>query len=533
MSTNLPPQPAAPDYAEANREGIYTDIETLPIRRQIDQAARMGQSVSYWDPSTNSYRTADFSGMGDIELARQAAKLATETNADVQRQQLALREELGMRNVAQTAKEIEAADPVAYQTRQEVTKRLLGDLGEPETTIAPNARLMELTGAAPSNDWRLSSLYGRTSGVDANVSDFGQIDSLKRLQAEIASDPGAAPALQALAREAAGSGQASTRQLGDIYEQATRLPSEFTDAATAALNPALQSAIDDYALGGKLNNAELRDTTNNVRAGQMARGNFLGDAAAVAEAVAQNAASDAKKQQRLRNLLDVQSQVFGQNDALRDDSTAAAQAKIATLAGLTGQQAGLAQSLRGEQAGYTTTAADQKAAQRQQLAQIAAQIFGTGNAVQTQSYAQELQKLGLLGNLSGQDFAQNQQAYAQRLNAAQIGAAEEKAARNEGFGREQQKLANASAMVLGQPITNQFGSLQGAQQGAVAFTPVNYSGGIGLNANAGLNAANFAQQSFGTNANMWTTAANIAQQDNAGMMSMISGMAGSAMGAMI
>jgi hypothetical protein len=306
------------------------------------------------------------------------------------------------------------------------------------------------------------------------------------------------------------------------------------------MNPALQRAMDDYSLGGKLNESELRMATDNVRAGQAARGNYLGDAAAVQEALSQGSASDAKAQQRLQNLMAIQGQVFGQNDALRNESQAAALNRIGAMSGVAGQQAQLGQAGRAEQAGYATSAADQGMAQRAQLAQLAQQIFGNGQAMQSGEFSQAMQQLGALAGLQNQGYGQQAQAYQTQLNAAgqamqgaQALSAEQRAARNETFGQNQQKLANASAMVLGMPITNQFGSLGAAQQGAVAYQPVNFQGGTTLNANAGNQAANFAQSSYGQQANMWTTAANIAQQDNAGKMSMISGVAGSAMGAMM
>lgn len=546
-SVNMPAQPPPPDYAAATKEGIYTDIDTLPIRNQINQAAQLGQKVTYTDPVTGETKTADFTGMGNDQAAKQAAQILTDTNAALQRQQLQLRQELGVPTVEQTVAEVKAADPTAYATRQALEEKLLGNLNGSPSQVSPSAALqaayanLEATGMnAPGNDNRLANLYNSAGGLNANLGDFGQIGVLQGLQGQIASDPGAAPALSALQRQAAMSGGTSGAQLGSIYDQATRLPENFSDAATAALNPALQTALSDYALGGTLNDTQLRDVTNNVRAGQMARGNFLGDAAAVQEAIQQNAASDALKQQRLQNLLDIQSQVFGQSDALRNESTAAAQQKIATLAGLAGQQAQQAQSTRQEQAGYATSAADQTAAQRNQLAALAQQIFGTGNTLQTQQYQQQLQQLGLLGNLAGQDFNQNQAAYNTRLNAAGQTfqgagaiAANQQQVDNTNYARSQQDLANASAMVLGMPVTNQFGSLQGAQQGAVGFTPISYTPVGQLNQNAGANAANFAQQSFGTNANMWNTQAQAAAQSSQGLTSMLGSLGGMAAMAMI
>ena len=358
-STKIPAAPAAPDYAAANREGIYTDLETLPLRRQIEQAASLGQLLNYTDPRTGKPVTADFTGLGDAAGYEQLARLYGESNADLQRQQLALRQELGTANAAQTAKEIEAADPLAYATRQKLTGDVLGALRDP---------------AAP---------------ITANQS---------------------------------------------IYDAATRLGS--ADPSTAALNFGLMQALQDYQRGGELDPETQRQLTNQVRAGQTARGNYLGDAAAVLEAGTMGQAAEQRRAQRLGQLLDVQGRAFGQNQQLN-------------------------------QAAFT---------------------------------------------------------------GAQALAGEERAARNETFGRQQQSLANASAMVLGQPITNQFGALQGAQNGAVAFSPLTNSGFSGVNQNAGAAGAQWAQQNYSGAQNIWNTTAGIAQSDNANKGSLIAGGAGAALG---
>lgn len=47
-----------------------------------------------------------------------------------------------------------------------------------------------------------------------------------------------------------------------------------------------------------------------------------------------------------------------------------------------------------------------------------------------------------------------------------------------------QRMSNAQAYALGTPITAQYGSISGAQQGAAAFTPMQAQPGIGLDQNA-------------------------------------------------
>jgi hypothetical protein len=452
-SPSIPAQPAPPDYAGANREAILTNIENLPIQRQIDAAARLGQSATYTDPRTGQQKTVDFSGMGDQAYAQQMAQLAGQTNQQVQRDQLALRQELGVQNAQQTAREIQAADPAAYQTRQDITKRVGAELNMGPATIGGSQDVARAAGAI-------------TERAQVAPEADGRVNSLVRA-----------------------AGQRDPR-LGDIYDQATRLPGEARDSSTSALNAGLQKAMADFQLGGKLNDYERRDVADTVRAGQVARGNYLGDAAAVAETMEMGKASDARAAQRLSNLLDIQGRAFGQNTQLRGETNQNALNRLDRMAGL-----------------------------------------------QSQDFGQRSSQIGQMAGLIGQDFSQRQGAYQTGLNAAQAAlgagiakAGDERAGRQEGFGYDQQRLSNANSVALGAPITNQFGSLGGAQQGAVGFNPVNFQGGKVTDANAGAQGANFAQGNFGTQAGMWGQQAQIASQGNP-WMSLLGNVAGGAAGA--
>lgn len=459
-STHLPAQPPPPDYAAANREGIQTDISTLPLRRQLESGARLGQRVTYTDPVTGQEKTADFTGLGDDTYARNAAQIAAETNANLQRQQLALRQELGVGNVQQTIAELQAADPRGYALRQSLTDRATSELAGPKSDIGSSANIA----SAENRLWNIAN-----SAPPANPGD--RLGDLYRRAGE------------------------SDGRLGSIYDEVTRLPGTVSDdpRSANALSSALARAQQEFELGGKLDTDTKRELLNEVRAGQAARGNYLGDAAAVTEATELGSAMERRKAERLASLLDVQGRAFGQGQSIRQEGAQNLMTRI-----------------------------------------------GAKSSVQGQDFAQGMQRLGQQAALAGQDFGQNQQAYTAGLNAAQAAFAgtqamadDQRRTRAENFGYDQQRLSNAQALALGAPVTNQFGSLGGAQQGAVGFQQVGYQPGINLNANAGAQAANFAQQSFGTNANMWMTAANIAQQDNASKNSMLASGAGMAAAMMI
>jgi hypothetical protein len=560
-SPSIPAAPASPDYGAASREGILTDISTLPLRNQINAGAALGNVVNYTDPRTGQPATADFRGQFDINkfltahpefkqpfeqngrsmswlqdavnatdylnwndvdnrfrapggntaLVGNTTQNLVDANATIQQAQLDLRKKLGVQNVEQTVAELRAADPQGWALRDALTKQITGGLGAQAPQVAPSEniasaenRLWNIANAAPGNDGRLMDLYKQAQGeYSTAVDDAGAQGTLRGLQGVAASRLGTR-----------GEDGVARSRLSSIYDEATQLPTDFMDASQLALAPALRTAMQDYALGGRLNADETREATNNVRAGQAARGNYLGDAAAVTEAIALADRGDAKKQQRLQNLLTVQGATFGQNDALRDDSQAAKLARLANLTGLQGQSFGQEQSLRQEDR-------DSAAQQINTMAALAQQMFGNAQSLRGESRNAIAQRASMLGGLAGQDFGQNQQAYTTGLNAAQSAFQGTQAMANNqlqadqtNYGRKQQSLANASALVMGQPMTNQFGNLGGAQLGAVNFTPVNSPMAGQLNPNAGAQGTQFAQQNYGNLSNIWNTQAGIAAQGN-------------------
>jgi hypothetical protein len=433
MTTNIPEQPAAPDYAKATKEGIYTDISTLPLRKQIDTAARTGSKISYIDPATGQEAVADFSGQADwdsyakrpelqqwykeatargekwnsmadfaqdyynnigqakgdevgrvntgsdAEIQRIAIQNALDGNQLYQRQQLDLRKELGVDNAEQTRKELEAGDPEGFRARNALVQRLNNDVN-----------------SAPS-DIKGSQVFGQ-------------------LADRMRSATSAAPH--------AGSG-------------------DPTDLARSQL---LKIAIDDAERGGKLDDASRNEVVQASRAALAARGNFLGNSAAVAEA-----------------------QEVGQK---AEDRRLGALGRLASAQG--------------------------------------------------NSYNQ------LQGYYNNQ--LQGMQAESQ-LSQAQVG--EDRATRQENYGRDQQKLSNISSMILGQPISNQFGNLGAAQQGAVGFMNFGANQGIGVNGNAGQQSAGFAQQNYGQAANMWNTQANLANSNMQQLVGLGAGAAGLGIAAMM
>jgi hypothetical protein len=135
MGKSAPPQPEAPDYAEANREAIYADIETLPTRRKIEAAARLGESVTYTMPDTTDAqgntvtgeeRTADFTGFGDMQLTQQEMDAALNLIPTMSQAQLDNLTEFGPQFVKQQREQLRQMAPEEFDLREEFATRLRG-----------------------------------------------------------------------------------------------------------------------------------------------------------------------------------------------------------------------------------------------------------------------------------------------------------------------------------------------------------------------------------------------------------------------
>jgi hypothetical protein len=126
MGKSTPPQPAAPDYAEANREAIYADIDTLPTRRKIEAAARLGERVEYADPETGQTKVADFTGFGDLQLTQQEMDAALDLIPTLSQAQLDNLTEFGPQFVKAQREQLRQMSPEEFDLREEFATRLRG-----------------------------------------------------------------------------------------------------------------------------------------------------------------------------------------------------------------------------------------------------------------------------------------------------------------------------------------------------------------------------------------------------------------------
>ena len=165
---SAPPPPATPDYAEIDREAVFTDIETLPTRRLIEAAARQGTAVTYADPRTGATKTADFTGFGDIDLTRSEMDSLVEMVPQLSQAQLDNITEFGPQFVEAQREQLRQSDPEGFALREEFTERLRSGEGGAEEI----ADLVDYEEVGPAPEFADT---GRTSAtreeMDAQILD--------------------------------------------------------------------------------------------------------------------------------------------------------------------------------------------------------------------------------------------------------------------------------------------------------------------------------------------------------------------------
>jgi hypothetical protein len=129
------PQMCAPDYkpadmAAANREAFFAQLETFPLLREIEAAARMGGKVEvpvYENgKATSRTRTIDFGPVSDIAQTKAISRAVTEIAPEQAQSQLDIAKKFGTEFARQRRTELEAVDP----TRYALYENFLKDIGQ-------------------------------------------------------------------------------------------------------------------------------------------------------------------------------------------------------------------------------------------------------------------------------------------------------------------------------------------------------------------------------------------------------------------
>lgn len=183
----------------------------------------------------------DQNNIGDIDIARAYGTASLDFADEQAKRQLSLREQLGVRNVEQARKELIASDPEGYARRMALGKQIDQQL-------------------ATNDDGTVNYLRDKAR-ADYDIGPDGNLVFLR--------------------------------------DEARKKIDNIGTSVNARM---LSDTLADYGLGSKLDDVTRSQVEQNARAGQAARGNILGNAAAYGEAMEVGAAGEARKQQRLQNL---------------------------------------------------------------------------------------------------------------------------------------------------------------------------------------------------------------------------------------
>lgn len=270
-----PPAPAAPDYATANREGILTDIETLPIRRMVDNAARLGTSGSFQlDGETHQF---DFAGLGDAQLAENQAAIDRSGAFATAQNLLDIQGEFGSQFLEQSREQLKASDPIGFALRETLGQQVSDDLAlggqvsESEQDRISQSVLNAQTsrgnvrGVAPAvqevlaqdqfsrglKQQRQGNAAAFLSGTTP-VSQFGQLQG-----AQGGAAPFATPGMQGAFGINQGAGQAAAAFAQQSFGTQANIYDTQSQFASSQGNPWMQGLGLMGGLGGQLGSAAL------------------------------------------------------------------------------------------------------------------------------------------------------------------------------------------------------------------------------------------------------------------------------------
>ena len=161
MYSSKPPKP--PDYEAATRAGVEADIESLPIRKLIEAAARQGTKVTYTDMDGKE-QTVDFTGFGDTDMSRKDLEFAEESADRMAQAMLSVQEKYGADFVKQRLKELELADPQFRKVRDALGEAALEDV-ESGYKLAPGMR-EEVQQATRAAQYARGNVFGAAPAAE-------------------------------------------------------------------------------------------------------------------------------------------------------------------------------------------------------------------------------------------------------------------------------------------------------------------------------------------------------------------------------
>lgn len=128
-SPSQPAAPEPPDYAQANREGVVADVETLPVRRMVEQMARLGKSGRVYVPGGGMEGVpVDFTGLSDADLTR--AMIPAERDAAIARAEYVrdIQKEISPDMVKNQRELVRLSDPKRFELFEEYIDTVADDV---------------------------------------------------------------------------------------------------------------------------------------------------------------------------------------------------------------------------------------------------------------------------------------------------------------------------------------------------------------------------------------------------------------------
>lgn len=449
MSKKQPAPPPPPNYAEANREAIQADIDTLPLRRLIEAQARLG--------------VGDFQGLGDADLAAQMFRREIEQAPEAARALLGLQRELGTDFVNESRRQAAAFDPTGFALREGFGGRLGSGVNTIESLYG-QTEAPDFAAYVRANPDLLANWQNNTSkNTNLSIEDYGRQHYEQSGRSEGRGLPVSrtgAGALPSYERVSDASPLAQFAGNAPEFERVGNAPLAMLDSGQSGdIRGRLEQQIgDELALGNALPPELQRMVEQAARARGVAVGDPLGNANVLRESLAVQRAGLDLGNQRRQNALGLLSS--GQGVADRRNAIS---------------QLDFENTLR-------------SSAARNQASQAG---FDAGMRVLDQR-----------NQASQGNFANSLQAIAQRNQATQNQFTGQQQVAGQRAGARQQDLANIQSFLGLTPVAAQAGLNQNAQGGAVPFQQMGYNG-MNINPNAGAQGAQFAQGVFGTQAGIY------------------------------
>lgn len=168
-ASSPPPPPPPPDYAKASVEGTKADAKTLPFRRRIDLAARMGKAgTQMLDGEEVAY---DFVGMGDQDYTRAQQDLQIESAKKQAGALLDVQQEYGGQFLETSREQLKASDPIGFAIRENMGTQVRDELAL--GGAASDSELRNVQQRVRANQSRLGNTMGVAAGVQEVMGQSG------------------------------------------------------------------------------------------------------------------------------------------------------------------------------------------------------------------------------------------------------------------------------------------------------------------------------------------------------------------------